>query len=112
VEAIALILLHRHPLSTRRAVPPPAPPPQQVEPPGLQTPKGKGKSKAALTPKNSFRVPVIDLHQGVPDVDSGEIKRWCEAEKAAFEGRKAWDEASQLHVAEVAVRLPIKRRLG
>ena len=43
-----------------------------------------------------LKVPVINLLEGAPDMGDAEIKRWTEAEKAAFEGTQAWDEEAQL----------------
>ena len=83
------------------------PAPYDLPEPSLSaTPKGKGKSKALVTPTQSVKgrkVPVIDPLQDSTDMGDAENKRWTETERAAFKGRKAWDEDSQLHVTEVAV---------
>jgi E3 ubiquitin-protein ligase SHPRH len=85
VEAIALILLHRHPLSTPRIV---------MFPPAW--------------PSNStaVAVPTIDLLAGPPGLDSVEMLDWVSAERAAFDGTKAYDPQAQLHVTEVGVSQP------
>jgi len=70
------------------------------------TPKAKGKSRDPGTPnrsKKAQRVPAIDLLRGPFEADDSEMRRWSEAETAAFEGKTAWGEAAQLHVTEVGV---------
>nr|XP_019047438.1 E3 ubiquitin-protein ligase SHPRH [Kwoniella bestiolae CBS 10118]OCF26368.1 E3 ubiquitin-protein ligase SHPRH [Kwoniella bestiolae CBS 10118] len=95
VEAIALVLLHRHPLSKPRAS-------------GSKSTKSKtANNKRATKGKDGEgdSVPIIDLLNGTPGMDIAEVKKWVEDEQAAFAGRKAWDEQAQLNVTEVATTL-------
>ncbi|ODO03141.1 hypothetical protein I350_05986 [Cryptococcus amylolentus CBS 6273] len=82
VETIALVALHRHPLSTPRL---------DITP--------------SIWPAANDSVSTIDLSKGVPGLDDPVARNWVEAEKAAFAGRKAWDAQAQLNVSEVAATL-------
>ncbi|WVF70051.1 hypothetical protein IAT40_004838 [Kwoniella sp. CBS 6097] len=91
LEAIALVLLHRHPLSKPRFV---------------MTSSGNGESSSHLNNISKQQaVPVIDLVKGTPGMDDPRIKPWIEGEQAAFADRRAYDEQAQLHVTEVATTL-------
>ncbi|WWC87137.1 uncharacterized protein L201_002023 [Kwoniella dendrophila CBS 6074] len=94
VEAIALVLLHRHPLSRLRVLSLPAS--QESSAQSQSNSKGQTVQKP---------VPTIDLLTGTPGMEIPEIKKWVEGEHAAFEGRMAWDEEAQLNVTEVATTL-------
>ena len=82
MEAIALTLLNRHPLSARR-------------------PHHSANSGSSVSEDSD--VPKIDFAAGVPDIDTPVIRDWVMAEQAAFEGKTVYDEISQLNVTEVAV---------
>ncbi|OCF41195.1 hypothetical protein I317_05025 [Kwoniella heveanensis CBS 569] len=91
LEAIALVLLHRHPLSKSRITP---------------TPLANGDSSSnSQSASGQKAVPVIDLLKGTPGMDDPYIKQWIEDEQAAFTDRRAYDEQAQLHVTEVATTL-------
>lgn len=91
VEAIALTLLHRHPLSNARELPT-----------NTDSPVPEGGEDAA--------VPVIDLGGGIPGLDRPDILSWLEAERRSFEGKTVYDEQAQLNVTEVAVSSLIAKR--
>ncbi|OXB37227.1 E3 ubiquitin-protein ligase SHPRH [Cryptococcus neoformans] len=94
VEAIALLSLHRHPLSTPRNIPSMAPP------------VSTGTSQSSAHAHNAKQpVPTINLLIGIPGLQDLEVKDWVEKENIAFAGRRAWDEHSQLEVTEVAATL-------
>ncbi|WRT65006.1 uncharacterized protein IL334_001947 [Kwoniella shivajii] len=89
VESIALLLLHRHPLSKPR----------------INRVSSTGKD--VTDPKEAEIVPVIDLLQGTPGMDDKDIREWVDSEQAAFAGKKSWDEQAQLDVTEVATTLVV-----
>lgn len=86
VEAIALTLLHRHPLSNARA-----------------GPNLEGVPDASQEDAHEEAVPVIDLDGGIPGLGQPGISSWLEAERKSFEGKTVYDEQAQLNVTEVAV---------
>ncbi|WWD22076.1 hypothetical protein CI109_106565 [Kwoniella shandongensis] len=90
VEAIALVLLHRHPLSK----------PRPFSTQEAETPNHGSSSRA---PKEV--VPVIDLLKGAPGLEDDAVHKWVIEENTAFEGRQAWDENAKLDVTEVATTL-------
>ncbi|KAL7424578.1 hypothetical protein Q5752_000262 [Cryptotrichosporon argae] len=83
VEAIALIMLHRHPLSVPRSMAAAKPPVAARAPP----------------------LPILSLIKGVPGLDDNSIKKWVAKESAGFERTSVWDELSQLSVAQVGATL-------
>ncbi|WVR04446.1 hypothetical protein IAU60_001449 [Kwoniella sp. DSM 27419] len=95
VEAIALVLLHRHPLSTPRV------PALKEKNSGGESSSPKKKALSASTEE----VPTIDLLKGPPGLDDPDISAWVKAEHAAFAGRRAYDEEAKLLVTEVATTL-------
>ncbi|WVQ69001.1 uncharacterized protein L199_007213 [Kwoniella botswanensis] len=112
VEAIALVLLNRHPLSKPRIVS--VPTHSQLsdsltissEPHRASTNKSKGgKSKKREKEATPDPVPIIDLLHGTPGMEIEEVKTWVEGEQAAFADRKSWDDQAQLNVTEVATTL-------
>ncbi|WVQ97832.1 hypothetical protein IAU59_004947 [Kwoniella sp. CBS 9459] len=91
LEAIALVLLHRHPLSKPRIT---------------DLPRANGESSSRSAKKTEQKaVPVIDLLKGTPGMDDPRIEEWVAAEQAAFADCRAYDEQAQLHVTEVATTL-------
>ncbi|WWC67711.1 uncharacterized protein I206_101623 [Kwoniella pini CBS 10737] len=97
VEAIALVLLNRHPLSRSRVLPPRALNNETAQAKSSTNPKDKRLPKAP--------VPVIDLLKGTPGMEIEEVKKWVESEQLAFRDKKAWDEQAQMNVTEVATTL-------
>lgn len=91
VEAIALILLHRHPL---------APPRPKAGPRPLLR---KPISTARADSLQEEQVPMIDLSMDTPGTGDQRLEKWALAEKMAFEGRRAWDPEAQLSVDECSV---------
>ena len=91
VEAIALILLHRHPL----APPGPRPIPKHA----LRKPT----SSDPLDNLPDVQVPVIDLSADIPNTGDERFQKLAMAEKMAFEGRRVWDPEAQLLVDECSV---------
>lgn len=84
MEAIALILLHRHPLSTPRPI--------------------------ALAPSEDKPVrasPQINLLAGAPDHDQPEFRAWLDKEHDAFTDAASWSEESQLSVSEIGATLVV-----
>lgn len=78
VEAIALVLLHPHPLSLPRP-----------------------KAETAIT--NARKLPEINLEKK-PEFDSS-VQEWAEAQATAFADSVAWSEEGQLNVAAVGTTL-------
>ncbi|CAK9783442.1 hypothetical protein CC85DRAFT_282178 [Cutaneotrichosporon oleaginosum] len=80
VEAIALMVLHRHPLSS------PHPP---------------------ITTRATVKSQQIDL-QNPPDVyNNPQVREWLDKEHLAFADAVSWSEEAQLNVAEVAATLVV-----
>lgn len=88
VEAIALMLLHRHPRSSPRQLPP-----------------GWADVKPSKSKKVNTRDPlsVIDLSNDPTTCWDAEVVEWAKREERAFADTRRWDSASELHVTEVAV---------
>ncbi|KAL1409743.1 hypothetical protein Q8F55_003740 [Vanrija albida] len=82
VEAIALVLLHRHPLS----IPRPHTEPQYNE------------YAVRLSPQ-------INLLAGAPDHDKPEFRAWLDKEHDAFADAVSWSDESQLSVSEIGATL-------
>ena len=103
MEAIALTILHRHPLSTPRAFAPRdiASALDHAETSASPT-QGRKESKAKRS------VPVIDLLTGPPDLDLPNVSEWVAAEHAAFDRKTIWDDRAELHVSEVAVSASLR----
>ncbi|BEI82473.1 hypothetical protein CcaverHIS002_0303410 [Cutaneotrichosporon cavernicola] len=80
VEAIALMVLHRHPLSTLRTL---AIPPATLKSPHIDL----------LNPPEEYALP--------------ELQEWIDKEHSAFANAVSWSEESQLNVAEVAATLVV-----
>ncbi|WVQ84029.1 hypothetical protein IAT38_006174 [Cryptococcus sp. DSM 104549] len=93
VEAIALMLLHRHPLSTPRDFSP------------LLPKNDAGTSRGSSQTTHQPAVPTIDLQKGPPGLDIDLVNSWVKAEHAAFQGREVWDAQANLNVTEVATTL-------
>ncbi|WVQ76787.1 hypothetical protein IAR50_006461 [Cryptococcus sp. DSM 104548] len=93
VETIALLTLHRHPLSRSHLdiIPITGPP--------------KSSEDHIMASEADRPVPTIHLAEGVPGLHDPIIKAWADGEKTAFAGRKAWDAQAQLDVSEVAASL-------
>ncbi|KAK8846764.1 hypothetical protein IAR55_005852 [Kwoniella newhampshirensis] len=96
VEAIALILLHRHPLSHSRS--------------STATTIAQNGETSKIGSRQNGRVdkeavPVIDLIKGPPGLEDEAVHKWATDEGIAFESRQAWDDNAKLNVTEVATTL-------
>lgn len=102
VEAIALMLKHRHPLSVARHMEVDLKP--DVANLGATTRGAKSGRKAAKSQKEEeVVVPVIDLSGDPPGLDDEKVYSWLQAEQEAFKATKVYDELSQVHVVEAGV---------
>lgn len=88
VEAIALMLLHRHPRST----------PRQLPPRWADVKPSKPKNSAHRDPL-SF----IELSNDPKTYWPADVVEWADREERAFVDTRRWDSSSELHVTEVAV---------
>lgn len=86
VEAIALLLLNRHPLATAR----------EVVKPEERVPQ-RSRSQGTVT------VPTIDLTQMLDVYDDKALLTWWRQEQEAFRDAVKRDEEAQMDVSEVAV---------
>jgi hypothetical protein len=99
VEAIALSLLHRHPLS--------APRPRAIAQDegalheGSELLPGSGSSRKAT--QASGAMPTMKIGVGPPGMEDETLSSWWEGEKKAFKDSSAFDEQAQIRVAQVAV---------
>jgi len=125
VEAIALILLNRHPLSNKRddakmvqdAVKlegPPSSPVAAVTASPVQArgrrvrANGRPSGSRPNPPKSkpNFKIPVIDLAVKL-DLSSNPVAMdWWQKEQEAFQTATVYDEVAEIHVCQVAVSLP------
>ena len=102
VEAIALILLHRHPLSKPRR--------HHDLSFSEDTPSKSSSTSRTASSVGKDKVPIINLLEGPPGLEDPIVKQWVEYEETAFDGTNAWDEEAQLHVTEIAVSQVIVSR--
>lgn len=125
VEAIALILVNRHPLSNKRddakmvqdAVKlegPPSSPVAAVTASPIQARGRRGRANGRPSgsrprPSNSkpnFKIPIIDLAVKL-DLSSNPVAMdWWQKEQEAFQTATVYDEVAEIHVCQVAVSLP------
>nr|ODN87625.1 hypothetical protein L203_03405 [Cryptococcus depauperatus CBS 7841] len=89
VEAIALIVSNRHPVSFPRTLP---------QPLDMTWPENPHDIEKAP-------IPTIDLFHNFPGFNDPNTWKWIEKEQAVFHDRKSWDEEAKLYVSEVAATL-------
>jgi len=134
VEAIALILLNRHPLSSKRdhaavkqaiekTEDPPSSPVVETQAPPVRPPaqaarvRGRDRGRAifggphntaqhsAPKAKPAFKIPVIDLTTDL-DLSKNElVSDWWQKEKEAFKTATTYDKEAEIQVSQVAVCL-------
>lgn len=92
MEAIALSMLHRHPTSVAR--------PPRAEP-SMDEVKTSSGSRARR--QKAVDLKAINLADGPVDRSDPVIVNWWEQEKTRFKDSAAYDEQSQLNIAQVAV---------
>ena len=91
VESIALILLNRHPLSTKR-----------IEPAAADAPDALRGSSKLIPRKSPFKIPTIDLSRGLELLDP-DLHDWWSKEKEAFKNAVIPDKGAAGNVSQVAV---------
>ena len=104
VEAIALILLNRHPLSNKRDLAAVIQVAKKAEV-SYSSPVAAIAPASKPRPKSKLKIPIIDLATDLDLAQNPAVLEWWQKEKESFKTATTYDKEAEIQVDQVAVRL-------